>query len=558
VAGYAIDVVDGQCYPICGDGIRVREEQCDSGRGCGDDCICIDYDSRGVYYWTPNASPDTNCDGPYRLCGNRELDPREECDGGVGCLAYSCLCDHTQGWYPIEQSFCAQDNTIWYAIGHPESFVFFWGSQYCHTVNLVRRFTRFPWVTFNETNCLEDPLHIQYMGLRRLPIADWDALKQMTWVISYSDDQGIDHAVVNSDYYCNNVTTMDTSTLKVSENAERVMYPGNSHINSDLFWEVEDVARTIKLKTIWACDKRGCNRTIVVKNVSPFPIHNLDIQMSYEYEITPTPKLVSMKFGGDIDATSPLFGYGGVGYVRDSELIGDGTHLRISPFVVGNRADICWPDANVPYDWPNVQTSQPQGPCAGGCSSQIHLAKTLEPEEYVTIKTSVMVFADVRVADLALTAENPLFYCMGSHTADLFVPDLPARDRQVISTFTYMPELFKNVDEPLTCPCKNGTCTMGDWGGSCVCADGYWGEFCEHPCLCKNDGVCDPLTGHCTCTGGHCGVHCEYNACTTCQGWCNTATCECFCSNNKHGKDCNRDFVCSSTSSAETSVKGVN
>lgn len=70
------------CAPVCGDGRRVPEEECDRG-----DAFC---DTR-----TCTCAPGHPFDaarGACAGCGNGVVDPGEECDGGAGCTP-ACVCD---------------------------------------------------------------------------------------------------------------------------------------------------------------------------------------------------------------------------------------------------------------------------------------------------------------------------------------------------------------------------------------------------------------------------------------------------------------------------------
>lgn len=42
-----------------------------------------------------------------------------------------------------------------------------------------------------------------------------------------------------------------------------------------------------------------------------------------------------------------------------------------------------------------------------------------------------------------------------------------------------------------------------------ACPAGLHGENCQHACLCRNGGTCDPISGHCTCPEGWAGLACE-------------------------------------------------
>ena len=64
-------------------------------------------------------------------------------------------------------------------------------------------------------------------------------------------------------------------------------------------------------------------------------------------------------------------------------------------------------------------------------------------------------------------------------------------------------------------PCEGISCTNGGVCnvGTCVCPDGYTGQYCEtkkDPCddvVCHNGGVC--VAGKCTCQTGYEGEYCE-------------------------------------------------
>lgn len=79
------------CAPVCGDGRRVPEEECDRGDAFCDTrtCTCVP-----GHPFSPELGA---CAG----CGNGKVDPGEECDGGEGCLP-SCRCDRAHGRAPYE------------------------------------------------------------------------------------------------------------------------------------------------------------------------------------------------------------------------------------------------------------------------------------------------------------------------------------------------------------------------------------------------------------------------------------------------------------------------
>uniref|UniRef100_A0A7M5X2G3 EGF-like domain-containing protein n=1 Tax=Clytia hemisphaerica TaxID=252671 RepID=A0A7M5X2G3_9CNID len=116
------------------------------------------------------------------------------------------------------------------------------------------------------------------------------------------------------------------------------------------------------------------------------------------------------------------------------------------------------------------------------------------------------------------------------------------------------------------CKCqKEAICDSID--GTCTCADGYRGKFCESKCLsgdygercqqrckCKNGGQCDHVTGKCTCKDGFYNDFCEEcpdgnygkNCSMPCLcrngGDCNKVTGDCDCLKpGFHGKFCEND-----------------
>jgi len=292
-----------------------------------------------------------------------------------------------------------------------------------------------------------------------------------------------------------------------------------------------------------------------VINVSPDTISNVDVQFNFQYSITPAIFDTQMKFGGSTGSGSPLFGYAGVGYFRSSEVNGTNTDLKILPFATGNAASACWPAAPTPYNWPYLQPSQPSGTgCNGGCTSQIHLAASLESNSYATVQTTLQVFKNSVEADAAVAAANPLFYCMGTYLSDpALFQSIPLQNRQVIAAFTGTPSIGSG-QEPVTCPCVTGNCTDGQWGGSCRCDSQHWGDLCQFECNCHT-GACDSVTGACTCSGPSCGPTCASTC--NCEGYCNPATCQCLCVPGSHGVDCSRGFFCPGAGEAttETSTK---
>jgi len=83
-------------------------------------------------------------------------------------------------------------------------------------------------------------------------------------------------------------------------------------------------------------------------------------------------------------------------------------------------------------------------------------------------------------------------------------------------------------------------------GTSCAaCCPGYTGKTCDVQDLCygvkcKNDGLCDPLTGRCACLVGYTGEHCEVHACSG-NGHYHDNACQCY--YGWGGKDCSQCAV---------------
>lgn len=42
-----------------------------------------------------------------------------------------------------------------------------------------------------------------------------------------------------------------------------------------------------------------------------------------------------------------------------------------------------------------------------------------------------------------------------------------------------------------------------------ACPAGLYGKNCQHSCLCRNGGSCDPILGQCVCPEGWTGLACE-------------------------------------------------
>ena len=75
------------CAPVCGDGRRVPEEECDRGDAFCDTATCT----------CAPGHPFDAARGACAGCGNGVVDDGEECDGGTGCLA-ECVCDRAHGF----------------------------------------------------------------------------------------------------------------------------------------------------------------------------------------------------------------------------------------------------------------------------------------------------------------------------------------------------------------------------------------------------------------------------------------------------------------------------
>ncbi|XP_054706975.1 multiple epidermal growth factor-like domains protein 10 [Uloborus diversus] len=86
------------------------------------------------------------------------------------------------------------------------------------------------------------------------------------------------------------------------------------------------------------------------------------------------------------------------------------------------------------------------------------------------------------------------------------------------------------------CNPQNGSCVCppGFIGLSCesFCADGYWGGNCSETCFCQNGARCNHVTGQCHCEPGYNGTLCEHNCTLGFYG----VNCEekCECQNHGH------------------------
>lgn len=67
------------------------------------------------------------------------------------------------------------------------------------------------------------------------------------------------------------------------------------------------------------------------------------------------------------------------------------------------------------------------------------------------------------------------------------------------------------IDDVASKSCK---CPDGLTGPRCqsYCDDGFYGESCAQSCKCKNDGICNAVTGACTCIPGWTGDFCTTNS----------------------------------------------
>jgi tRNA A-37 threonylcarbamoyl transferase component Bud32 len=107
-SGY-LPLSQGCTSQYCGNGQVNPGEQCDGGFRCLPNCTCAP-----GFGPTPNVSL-----GCVTACGNGRIDPGEECDGGIGCDS-SCLCNRTLGYVPnspptvncLNMSFAYSDSCV--------------------------------------------------------------------------------------------------------------------------------------------------------------------------------------------------------------------------------------------------------------------------------------------------------------------------------------------------------------------------------------------------------------------------------------------------------------
>jgi len=87
-AGYTPTVPPSfNCRLLCGDGVIQPPEQCEVGDiFCGHNCRCLPG-------FVPSPVPGGGCVRfvPPFICGNGQVDPGEECDGGFGCQGCRCV-----------------------------------------------------------------------------------------------------------------------------------------------------------------------------------------------------------------------------------------------------------------------------------------------------------------------------------------------------------------------------------------------------------------------------------------------------------------------------------
>jgi len=458
----------------------------------------------------------------------------------------------------------------YYAIGHPETFVFFLQQRYCAALNIIRLQTQFPWTTVQEMDCLTDPLELNGMGLRTFYNPAWDPVDKMEFAISYDLD-GTSHGVLNGEQFCNAAHTLDIDKIVTRSGSVPMHQKGTTVLNAKHYWEAPDVADNILVRVFWECDATGCTRTLTVQNKAKEAITDLNVQLSFNWDITPFRGKEEMDFGtSGAVGTDGLISFAGAWQVTDDIVEGTIPNFKIKPFVEGPSDDPisdCYPLPNTNYEWQYREFPGESEPpvCNGGCSVQVHLADELQPGEFASIQTHLKVFNDSRFADAYKKANSPFFYCMGAHKADpsLF-GTLAFGEKAVIASFTDAP--FINCpDLPAGAPCVlPGSCQCGPEAegcdpvdGTCSCPDGRWGQFCENECTCDSDNsVCDKATGKCVCNAGNCGKNCERDCNCAASGWCDPNTCECLCQNGYHGVTCSRAFgeKCR-TSGSETSVR---
>ncbi|XP_070550003.1 multiple epidermal growth factor-like domains protein 10 [Ptychodera flava] len=94
------------------------------------------------------------------------------------------------------------------------------------------------------------------------------------------------------------------------------------------------------------------------------------------------------------------------------------------------------------------------------------------------------------------------------------------------------------------CPCKNGaTC---NWDGSmisCTCPPGYHGRLCDKQCKCHEHAVCDQYEG-CKCEPGFYGDDCTGECACPENSECRRSDGKCICKPGFYGNDCTSRCEC--------------
>jgi len=301
------------------------------------------------------------------------------------------------------------------------------------------------------------------------------------------------------------------------------------------------------VRVLWDCtDPVECVRTLTVTNNLPTNLTQLSFLLSFNFDVTPTPKHEDMNLW-----SSDYSGSNGLTLIPEP---------TISPLMMDSRGAIqpldytfitdptCYDTSNQAYDW--LDATSYTDLCDAGATVQFYAA-TLLPGTSFDVTTRLRLFDNKTAfaAYVAPPATDPLVFYVASTGWGNF-------DSTVVGAFVEVwGQPYDTVQDPSVfpgdCPCQNnGVCSPNVIKLPCVCDDHSWGDYCENTC--GIHGIYNATSQMCVCEEGWWGTtYC--NACPPCLrgSVCDPVTGNCWCRNKLSGPACDKPLACPKPSSTE-------
>jgi len=322
---------------------------------------------------------------------------------------------------------------------------------------------------------------------------------------------------------------------------------GSATVNSQIWWENTQYHGAYSVRVYWDCVTvvGQCTRTITITNNLASSLANLMILMSWDFDISPTPR------------HEPAFFYGDTNYVswatnneaRNSILNADGQ----IPFPLNTDSVRDQPYCDSIPNVVNTDTSPTGGPVPNWQQYCDSGATVVVPLGDISGGQSVSISIDFTLVDTIPELQNffdtdpyIVFGYYADHadlTTDESGPWIAVKYSLVGPTKRALNYNLAVI--PGDCPCVgNSTCAIGGIHLPCNCDSQHYGTFCELSC---GEGTWDEVQQTCVCNPGwnkNNGQSCS-TKCTCYRGsYCNPADGACYCKNGFTGSNCDKLHSC--------------